>query len=221
MINKVKTGLGITAIALILIGGGYYYSKGQKLSQNKNATAQKNVPQELDKVVAEVGKLIDLPTNETPTLATVTDISKLKGQPFFQKAKDGDKVLIYANNKKAILYDPVLKKVMDIAAINTSTPAAQPAQPRIVIRNGTKTVGLTNKIETKIKKVISEANIADKENAARSDYLETTVVVLNDSAKETASALAKTLSAQIGDLPKDETKPKDVDIIIIAGKDQV
>ena len=75
--------------------------------------------EEVKKVVAQVGKLILLPEGETPTIATVSDPSALKNQAFFADAKKGDKVLIYTNAKKAILYDPVIKKIINVAPVNT------------------------------------------------------------------------------------------------------
>ena len=59
-----------------------------------------------------------LPEDEEPSVATVADPEQLAGQPFFSKAKKGDKVLIYTNAQKAILYDPVAKKIIDIAPLN-------------------------------------------------------------------------------------------------------
>jgi hypothetical protein len=41
----------------------------------------------------------------------------LKGQSFFADAKVGDKVLIYKNAKKAILYDPIADKIITIAPL--------------------------------------------------------------------------------------------------------
>jgi tellurite resistance protein TehA-like permease len=76
-------------------------------------------------ILSEVGKLIILPQDETPIIATVTDLSKLQGQAFFAQAKVGDKVLIYAKAGKAILYDPVINKVIGVAPFNMSTNQAE------------------------------------------------------------------------------------------------
>ncbi len=65
-----------------------------------------------------VGRLIVLPEDEVPTIATVTDLEALQGQPFFANAKLGDKVLIFAKAGKAILYDPVEQKIVEVAPVN-------------------------------------------------------------------------------------------------------
>jgi hypothetical protein len=57
--------------------------------------------------------------DEQPTLASVTDKSKLSDQPFFQKAENGDKILIFVQSRKAILYRPSIKKIIDVAPIQT------------------------------------------------------------------------------------------------------
>lgn len=75
---------------------------------------------ELQKTVKSVSRLMVLPESEQPTLATVTDVSKLKGQAFFANAKTGDKVLIYPNSKKAILYSPTLDKIIEVSSLNIS-----------------------------------------------------------------------------------------------------
>lgn len=73
------------------------------------------------KVLAKrVGELMFLPQDELPTIATVSDPEALKNQSFFVDAKKGDKVLIYSNAKKAILYDPVANKIITIAPVNLS-----------------------------------------------------------------------------------------------------
>ncbi len=79
------------------------------------------------KLSAQIGKFLELPANETPTLATVKDANKLKAQPFFKHARDGDKVLIYSQTGRAVLYRPSTKKVIEYSPISLggSTPAAQ------------------------------------------------------------------------------------------------
>jgi len=81
------------------------------------------------RLVNEVGKLIALPPDEEPTIATVTDPDQLKDQVFFANAQKGYKVLLYANAKKAILYDPINKRIIEVAPINIGTPPATPATP--------------------------------------------------------------------------------------------
>lgn len=69
------------------------------------------------KIVQAVGKLVVLP-EEVPTIATVTDLEKLKDQAFFKNAKVGDKVLIYIKARKAILYDAQADKIIELAPLN-------------------------------------------------------------------------------------------------------
>ncbi len=98
----------------------YFYQKASTLKgdqSNPDAAVQK----EAADLVARVGKLIILPEGEVPTIATVNDPEKLKDQPFFAKAKVGDKVLLYQNAKKAYLYDPVNNKVLEVAPISLGT----------------------------------------------------------------------------------------------------
>ncbi|MDP3993777.1 MAG: hypothetical protein Q8P75_02225 [bacterium] len=123
-----KTG-GITkytpAIAVVLAiaavaGGVIAYRFRQEvavLKANPNKTAQEEVQALIDKV----GQIIVLPQDERPTIATVADPEKLKDQPFFAKAKRGDRVLIYTTARKAILYDPVGNKIVEVAPVTIGT----------------------------------------------------------------------------------------------------
>jgi hypothetical protein len=105
----------IIVLAVLLIGAlaaaAYFYDKAYG---KKGADPAKEVAS----IVMQVGKLMVLPTDETPTMATVTDPEKLQNQTFFKNAKEGDKVLIYSHAGKAILYDPLLRKIVEVAPIN-------------------------------------------------------------------------------------------------------
>jgi len=100
-------------LAASLIGGVYFYKKA-------NADPQKIAQEELNDTIAAVSRLMVLPSNETPTMATVTDPEKLKDQRFFVNAKRGDRVLIYTLAGKAILYSPTLNKIIEVAPVNTA-----------------------------------------------------------------------------------------------------
>lgn len=209
----------VALIVVLLLTGGFLLYQNQKTgSKNPQQVGQ----DEVKKVVEEVGKLIDLPAGEVPTLATVVDVSKLKDQPFFQKAKNGDKVLIYTNAQKAILYDPVAKKIKEVGPLNTGSPSAQlqAASVGIALLNGTKTSGLASKVEEELKSKVPGLNVVSKDNAKKDSFEKTIVVVLNQVYLDTARNLANLLNATLGSLPEGEEKPKEGDILIILGKDR-
>jgi len=84
---------------------------------------------QINDTIAKVGKLITLPTDEKPTVATVTDASKVKDQQFFQNAQNADVVLIYTKAQKAILYSPTENKIIEVGAVNINNQATQTITP--------------------------------------------------------------------------------------------
>jgi len=121
--GKLKLALSFLGVVILIaasVGGAIYLvkQKPEILGLSKNSAQESKV--EIDKYIEEVGKLILLP-NETPTLATVTDLEKVKDQEFFKNAKGGDKVLIYTNAKKAYLYRPSEKRIIEVGIVNMST----------------------------------------------------------------------------------------------------
>ncbi len=84
---------------------------------------------EVDELTVKVGKLIALPGDEKPTVATVTDASKVKDQPFFINAKNEDKVLIYQKAQKAILFRPSENRIIEVGAVNINNQAVQSPSP--------------------------------------------------------------------------------------------
>jgi hypothetical protein len=71
-----------------------------------------NVPQ----LLSEVGKIIDLPADESPTVATVTDPKELKGT-LFDDSKVGDKLIFYSGTAQAILYRPSERKIIAVGSL--------------------------------------------------------------------------------------------------------
>lgn len=100
--------LGVVLIAAAVFG---------IVQGRRQVDPQQAAREEVAHLVAVVGKLYALPEGETPVVATVSDPSKLAGQPFFARAKKGDKVLIYNEAGKAILYDPVANILVEVAPL--------------------------------------------------------------------------------------------------------
>lgn len=73
---------------------------------------------EITSLLDKVNNLIELPYDEEPSIATVTNIDKLKDQPFFSRAKNGDRVIIYTQSKKAIIYRPSTNKLVEAGSVD-------------------------------------------------------------------------------------------------------
>lgn len=65
-----------------------------------------------------VRRLLVVPTDEMPAIATITDLEKVKDRPFFARAQVGDKVLVYANAKRAVLYRPAEDKIVELGPVS-------------------------------------------------------------------------------------------------------
>ncbi len=123
-----KVGVPVVAVIAVIFAG-YFYSQVRVLKQDPQLAAQ----QEVASLVEKISKLMVVPVEEIPTVATVSDPEALKDQAFFTNAQKGDKVLIYAEAKKAILYSVTLDKIIDVAPLNigdqkaVTPPAPKPA----------------------------------------------------------------------------------------------
>ena len=118
----------LCALVVGFAGTTYWYYQKYVTLLSKNPQSQV-----VDDLLKNVSRLIVLPENESPTVATVSDLSKLKNQPFFANAHIGDKVLIYTNARKAILYSPTDRRIIEVAPLNiggtgTSTSASVPSK---------------------------------------------------------------------------------------------
>src|SRR5579859_3613649 len=102
----------ILAVAVAAVPSVYFFNQYQKSQQALKNPNQAAV-EEAKATIAQVGKLIELPSDEQPTVATITDANKLKDQAFFKNAQNGDKVLIYQKAKKGIIYRPSINKIIE------------------------------------------------------------------------------------------------------------
>jgi len=209
-------------VVLLVIGGlvattGYFYNEYQKVKKNPDLIAK----EETKSVTGAIGRFMELPKDEDPTLATITDKEKLKDQEFFKNAQNGDKVLIYTKARKAILYRPSTDRVIEFAPLILGTEQAAATQQQepitVAIYNGTKTTGLTAEYEKKLAG-IAGLSVVSKVNATKSDYTKPLIFDVSGKNKDLATQISQTVGGEIVNvLPESEVKPQ-ADILVIAGK---
>jgi len=127
------------AVLLLLLWAGHYIyvrfwtqspfgptkTDGSAQEASAAATSSVDVAAETEAdIVSAVGKLMLLPTDETPSLAKVSDPALLQSQVFFKNAVTGDVVLMYPKSLRAILYDPMQNKIIEVGPITAATSTA-------------------------------------------------------------------------------------------------
>ena len=120
----------ILTISLLAISGSigtlYFYfrfSEAQKQLKQINVETEEDVRN----LVTRVGQLMQLPSDELPTVMTVSDSDRLKNLNFFANALVGHKLLIYEKAHKAILFDPIQNVIIEVAPYNMPTVTPEPA----------------------------------------------------------------------------------------------
>jgi hypothetical protein len=76
------------------------------------------------KIVDEVRRLIEIPTDTEPTVATIVDVNKLReSNPFYNKAENGDYLIV--TESRAILYSQKKKLILDVVPVQLEQENAQ------------------------------------------------------------------------------------------------
>ncbi len=225
----------IVVILAVLAGGSVYGAlKYRELARElADLKTRATTNTDIAALVAEVGRLMILPTGEQPTIATVNEVEKLKAQPFFVNAQNGDKVLVYASAKRAILYRPSEKKIVEVAPVNlnsdaiTSTgspelvnanlnPTPLALNNTLVIRNGSGILGAIQKFEDSLNQKAPGMRILNRDTSANSNYQTSLIIDVSGDKPDKARLLAETLGLGIGNLPAGEATPSS-DFLIILG----
>ncbi|OQA03020.1 MAG: hypothetical protein BWY68_00857 [bacterium ADurb.Bin400] len=204
----------IVLLLLVIVTGAaatYFYFENQKTKEmlvNPAAASEREVKE----VTAKVKNLMELPGNEAPTLITVVDKEKLKDQPFFSQAENGDKVLVYTEARKAILYRPSANKIVEVGPVEITPTATF----KVAMYNGNGDPATLTAAENLLKEKVTNLEFTTKTNA-KGVYQKTLVVDVNGDKKTEADQLAELLGGEVGPLPATEDKP-DADFLIIVGK---
>lgn len=221
----------IVVVTILLVGSlgvsGYFYMKW-KSATTVVVVDPEEEQEEVREITTVVSAFMELPQGEEPTIATVVDREKLRDQSFFKSAENGDKVLIYSNAQKAILYRPSTKKVVEIAPIYFNKEQLEQAQAptapipeeirivKIAYYNGTGITGRAGATETKIKQGFTNTETVAVTNA-KAKYKTTIVVDINGNMAVEADGIANLLKGQVQTLPPGEDRPE-ADLLIIVGE---
>jgi len=216
------------AVGMVVTSGIFYFKA-------KNIQSQANRQEELEKATKKltdkISKFYELPKDEIPTVATVSEPEKVKDQVFFRDTQKDDKVLFYKTGKKAILYRPSTNKIIAVSTLDPSTPNQSESQKTITtepknqtgtiaIYNSTKTAGLAKKYESLLKEKFPSIEITSTGNSQIDQVEKTIIVDLGGSKKSDADIIAKEMQIDQSTLPAGEAKP-DADFLIILGTDKV
>lgn len=175
LVFVIMTTLGITAF--------YFYVKYRTpgVVPNVSLSSTEQAKKDADETKKLIGELYELPDDEEPILATVTDIEKVKSQKFFANAQNGDRLLIYTINKKAILFRPSTNKIIEISQVSGldyNASSKQSSDPKNITSEAGKE---------------ASASGADEKKAAEATEVPTKVAIYNGSK-------VKGLAQEIGEM---------------------
>ena len=112
VIKKPTKNISALIIVILVVISGFLFLQYRSAQNKLQGPARDNAKYE-----KQLKSIVFLPTNEKPSIATVKDATKLKNQVFFKDAKNGDKVFVYKSLKKAILYRPSMKMIINAQPI--------------------------------------------------------------------------------------------------------
>lgn len=130
LIPKLSTVIICVLLVIVAGGGFYFYTKYDQTKQEVEKLSTVQGQQELSKtqtqqLLEEMRSRIVLPDGEDPVIATITDINQLKNNEFYKDAKNDDRVIVYANAKKAYIYRPSTKTIVNVGAFQLESNKKQ------------------------------------------------------------------------------------------------
>lgn len=217
----------LLVIGLIAFGWSFYnYNQtSQKLAvlTDPKLASQLNEKQTAE-LLGKISKLIVLPQDKKPIVATIKDVETLAGrESFYTNAHNGDKLVIFQASRKAVLYDEDDNKIVNSGPIffNNADAAAKATEQAdrlaIEIRNGSTNATAAADLRDRLKTNYS-FNVLRLGKAVKNTYTSTILVDNTDGTKtDLITALQKELGATVvKEVPQGEAAPRN-EILIIVG----
>lgn len=114
----------VTAVVVVVVLAalGYYFLQVKGVASNPDAVNTKAT-------LRELSKLMLVPSDAEPVISTITDTETIPKQPFFKYAQNGDIVIIFQSELKAVLYRPSTKRIVNMALIAPTEPISVSGPP--------------------------------------------------------------------------------------------
>ena len=212
--------IALTILVLMAMGGFITYQQLQLNEYRNNPT--KAAQEEQTHVLNLVRKLYQIPTyttkvdgkdvtkEDTPEIASITDKSKLSGQAFFDKAENGDYIVVFPNTKLALIYREKTNQIINSGPV---TVDANQQTSKLAV----KIYGITkdrDAAQAKIDAAFPGSPTVTKADAAGKIAATIVVDISGKNATAATQLASKLTNATVGSVPSGEVTPTDVDIAI-------
>jgi len=114
----------VTAVVVVVVLAalGYYFLQVNPINKSDGTANTKAT-------LRELSKLMLVPSDVEPVISTITDTETIPKQPFFKYARNGDIVIIFQSELKAVLYRPSTKRIVNMALIAPTEPISVSGPP--------------------------------------------------------------------------------------------
>lgn len=110
--NNLVIGIVVAVVVAVLVALGVSLFMGGGSEDGELSDA------EIQRLLGQVSSHMILPEGEEPAIATIVDAAALIAeQPFYNGAQDGDRVLIYPQAQRAIIYSPSRDIIVNVGPI--------------------------------------------------------------------------------------------------------
>jgi len=222
--------VSVVLLVLAIMSSVYFYIQWKR-TLSETFLESIGAAEEIAQITAVISEFVQLPSGEDPTIATVMDASQLREQPFFAHSENGDKVLIYIEARRAILFRPSTHMIIEMTPIffdetgemltipetetETEDLVTLPAAARVVYYNGSGIQGRAAEFEQLVQSEFGNTETVFITNSFQS-YEGIQVVDLSGEHTLQALQIAEFFGGVVVDFPADEALP-DADILIIIG----
>lgn len=219
-------------LVLALLGAGLLYwnytQAKEKLSVLTDPQQANELSQEQTALLLEkVRKIAVLPDEDNPVVATINDVETLSSnQNFYKDANIGDKLIIFARARHAIIYDEKANRIVNMGPIfytnsdgeNQPGSLVQEGKLAIDLRNGSSTKDLAITTKDRLATVNKAFNVVHLAKAANANYTGITIYDQTDGAKaELIAALQRELGAVIVQTLPAAEADSTAEVVVILG----